>query len=194
MRNLLIVAWLFVPLVGAAYHYGPGQEKLELDRAADSIETGEAAAKAEDWGAAISAYQDALAALPDDHQTERRRVRLEKAKAQMQASQLPDARADLQGLMEELQDDPKADPKVAAETRLALANSQYYMTWLMRLEGLPRTEWEPEIEAARQNYRLLATDAKKPTARVNRQEDLASAVRLARLDLDELQGLPIPNQ
>lgn len=194
MRNLLITAWLFVPLVAAAYHYGPGQERLVLDRADEWIEKGEAAAKAEDWSAAVSAYQEALTLLPDENQAEQRRLRLEKAKAQMEGCQLADAHADLEGLMEELQGDPDASPEVASETRLALANAQYYMTWLMRLEGLPRTEWEPEIEAARQNYRLLVTNTEDPSARVRLQEDLAAAVRLARLDLEELQGLPIPNQ
>ena len=33
------------------------------------------------------------------------------------------------------------------------------MTWLLRLEGQPAEIWEPEIEVARQNYRLLAEQA-----------------------------------
>jgi hypothetical protein len=98
--------------------------------------------------------------------------------------------------MDELQEDPGADPAVLAEARSTLANAQYYMTWLMRLEGEPRDVWEPEIEAARQNYRLLAEQADRQgnSQRARKcQEDLEAAVRLARMDLGELQGLPLPS-
>jgi hypothetical protein len=71
------------------------------------------------------------------------------------------------------------------------------MTWLMRLEGQPRERWEREIEASRQTYRLLAEQSERcgnvEAAKKNR-EDLESAIRLARLDLGELQGLPLPSQ
>jgi hypothetical protein len=67
----------------------------------------------------------------------------------------------------------------------------------MRLEGLGPEEWEPEIEAARQAYKLLAEDSQKrgdePAAKKYR-EDLESAIRLARMDLSELQGLNLPRQ
>ena len=42
---------------------------------------------------------------------------------------------------------------------LAALDSRLSITWLMRLEGHSREEWEPEIEAARQTYRLLAERA-----------------------------------
>src|SRR5262249_43225614 len=110
---------------------------------------------------------------------------------------LPGAHEDLKGLVEELKEDPNAEAQVLAEARTALAGSQYYMTWLMRLEGQPREVWEPEIEAARQTYRLLAEQsaAKGDSGNAKKhQEDLESAIRLARMDLSELQGLPLPSQ
>jgi hypothetical protein len=67
----------------------------------------------------------------------------------------------------------------------------------MRLEGLGRDEWEPEAEAARQTYKLLAEDAARrgdPAAAARHREDLEASVRLARMDLSELQGLPLPSQ
>lgn len=83
------------------------------------------------------------------------------------------------------------------EAREGLANAQYYYTWLMRLEGYPREEWEPEVEVARQSYRLLAerasTRGDEAAARTH-MEDLESSIKLARLDLEELQGLPLPSQ
>ena len=71
------------------------------------------------------------------------------------------------------------------------------MTWLLRLEGQPRERWEPEIDAAQQSYRLLAEQAEQD-GDLNSlslcQDDLESSVRLARMDIGELQGLPLPSQ
>jgi hypothetical protein len=193
MRFFLVVIWLFVPLAVGAYHYGPGQEAMVLDDAADTIQEAEAAVAEKSWGDAISAYDAALTLLPTEKKAERWRVQLEKAKAQMQASQLPAAHDDLVALLETVEKDPAASADLRSDTRLALANAQYYMTWLLRLEGQPRTVWEPEVDAARQNYRVLA-EAATGDAKTKRQEDLESAVKLLRMDLTELQGLPLPSQ
>jgi hypothetical protein len=75
-----------------------------------------------------------------------------------------------------------------------LARAQFFTTWLMRLEGLDRKEWEPEIEAARQNWRLLAEHAATPAEKGRHQADLEAAVRLARIELEDLQGLPLPGE
>jgi hypothetical protein len=71
-----------------------------------------------------------------------------------------------------------------------LAGAKYYMTWLMRLEGLPQEDWEPEIESARQHFRLLAEKGTPDQERY--QQKLESAIRLARMDLTELQGQALP--
>ncbi|MDG1890323.1 MAG: hypothetical protein P8L18_03340 [Verrucomicrobiota bacterium] len=70
-------------------------------------------------------------------------------------------------------------------------------TWLMRLEGLPEDKWKPEIEPSRQPYRLLAEKDLREGVGAGfkmHQEDLESAIRLERMDLGELQGLPQPSQ
>ena len=135
--------------------------------------------------------------LPEGRVDDARRIRLQRAKVQMFGHQLPEANAALRELVDQMQDDKAADPKLRDEARETLANAQYYMTWLMRLEGLGADEWEPEIESARQTYRLLAEQAEaagdQGPARKHR-EDLESAIRLARLDVGELQGLDIPKQ
>jgi tetratricopeptide (TPR) repeat protein len=194
---LLLLGWLLVPVAFGIWHYGPGQDYMTRDDASRMLARADSLAADGDWEAAVEAYDEALKLLPPDMVAAQRRVRLEKAKAQMLASQLPLALADLKVLAEELQGDLKADPKLVADTRSSLAQAHYYMTWLMRLEGLSREVWEPEIEAARQNYRLLAEEAEKKGdeegAKKNR-EDLEAAVRLARMDLTELQGLPLPSQ
>ena len=115
----------------------------------------------------------------------------------MFVGKLPDARRDLASLVDEISGDPKPDATLLDESRAALANAQYYSTWLLRLGGASREDWEPEIEAARQNYRLLAEEAAKSgdeKVAAATREDLESAVRLARMDLSELQGLPLPSQ
>jgi hypothetical protein len=197
MRALLLTAWLLVPVLAGAWHYGPGQEKLLLDDVARILAQADQHAAAEEWAEAEAKYEDALRLLPATKNAETRRIRLERAKAQMLARKLPAAHQDLQGLVDELKDDPKADPQVLADARASLASAQYYMTWLMRLEGQPKDEWEPEIEAARQTYKLLAEQAETqgdPAAATKYREDLESTIRLARMELSDLQGLPLPSQ
>jgi hypothetical protein len=115
----------------------------------------------------------------------------------MYDKKLPQAHDDLTSLVDELKSDAAADPAMLAEARESLANAKYYLTWLMRLEGQPREVWEPEIESSRQTYRLLAEIAQKSQdadSLKRHQEDLESAIRLARMELSDLQGLPLPTQ
>ncbi len=197
MRTLAILGWLMVPVVFGAYHYGPGQEKLRLDDVARALAEADRLAVGEQWQAAAAGYDKALSMLPEGRADDARRIRLQRAKAQMLGRQLPEATSSLRELVDQMQDDPSADPKLRDEARETLANAQYYMTWLMRLEGLSADEWEPEIESSRQTYRLLAEQSEaagdKESARKHR-EDLESAIRLARLDVGDLQGLDIPKQ
>jgi hypothetical protein len=197
MRTALLIGWLLIPLGVAAWHFGPGQERVQLDDVARLLAEADRHAAAGEWAAADEKYEETLHLLPAGRVGEGRRIRLERDKAQMLAHKLPEAHGDLKGLVDELKDDPTADPRLLADARTTLASAQYYMTWLMRLEGLPRDQWEPEVEAARQTYRLLAeqAEAKGDAAAAQKgREDLESAVRLARLDLSELQGLPLPSQ
>jgi hypothetical protein len=169
---------------------------MQLDQVATILAKADKAAADEQWEQADELYSEALGLMPPDRAVEARRVRLERAKAQMLAKQLPSARLELKQLVEDLEADP-ADRGLLAEARAALANAQYHTTWLMRLEGYPREDWEPEIEAARQNFSLLAEQAESrrdPAGAKQYEEDLESAIRLARMDLDELQGLPMPCQ
>ncbi len=197
MRKILVAAWLAIPVGTWAYHEGPGQDRLRLDDAGAYLRTAHAAASSEDWAASIEAYESALKLLPAERGAEARRARLELNKARMLAKQLPEAHADLAVLVRELAEAKDADPAMLAEARSALANSQYYITWLMRLEGQPAEKWEPEVEAARQTYRLLAEQAAARGDRAaleQNQKDLEAAVRLARMELKDLQGLPLPSQ
>jgi hypothetical protein len=64
----------------------------------------------------------------------------------------------------------------------------------MRLEGATAEEWTAETEHARQNFRLLAEEATGPALRVGYEKNLEATIRLERMDLSELQGLPLPKQ
>ena len=197
MRILLIVAWLFVGLGGVIFHFGPGQEKLEVDRINRIMKSARAQVGAGDFNDAVLKYDEVLAALPAEKVKESRGIMLEKAKAQMMAAELPKARQSLETLLTDVREDEVSDARFEAEVQSTLANSQYYMTWLMRLEGLPEEEWMPEIEAARQHYTQLTKTAKElgdDTLLKRSSEDLESSIRLARMDLGDLQALPLPSQ
>ena len=197
MRKAILIVWLLLPVLVGAYHFGPGQKQLQLDDAWHLIKQADQYAANEQWSEAVAAFTQAQTILPKDQVQVGRRIRLERAKSQMFVAQLPAANAELKGLVEELQDDAAADPELLADARAALANSQYYKTWLMRLEGLPREEWEPEIDAARQTYKLLAEQT-VATGNLelaeSHKQDLESVIRRARMDLSDLQGLPLPSQ
>jgi hypothetical protein len=211
MKKILLFVWLLLPVAAGAYHYGPGQDRLRSDRAEAAVERAETAARdargtaAKDgdeaargyWSQAEQAYAEAIELLPPGKTAEARALRLERAKAQMFCSQLPEAGRDLAALVDEISSDPAPDAKLLDGARGALANAQYYTTWLMRLEGASREEWEPQIEASRQNYKLIAERAEgagDPKLAAATREDLESAIRLARMDLKDLQGLPLPSQ
>jgi tetratricopeptide (TPR) repeat protein len=198
MRNILLVTWLCVPIGAWAYHEGPGQDRAALERTDAILVAAHAAADAGDWAEAAKRYEEALGKLPKDADATPKglvpRLQLELNKARMQAAGLPTAREELETLVEQLQAEKDADSKLLAEARQALARAQFYTTWLMRLEGLDREVWEPEIEAARQNWRLLAEQTKDQGERATHQQDLEAAIRLARLEIEDLQGLPLPGE
>lgn len=197
MRGVLLAVWVLVPVLASAYHYGPGQQQMQLDEVQALLVAARLHVAQGQHDKAVDDFTAALAKMPAERETETRRVRVERAKAMLLSQQLPKAFDELTLLIPELQKDPRTDPALLADARQSLANAQYYLTWLMRLEGDPRTEWEPEIEGARQAYRLLAeqAQARGDAAKVKEhQEDLEATIRLARMDLSELQALPLPSQ
>lgn len=197
MKILILTLWCLIPLGLLAYHYGPGRTGLVLDETASILATAQQQADAENWEDAITGYELALSKLPKEGVAESRSIRLALAKARMQASALPQAREELAVLSAELEADPKADPAVRDAALAELATARFYMTYLMKLEGLPETEWEPEIEAARQERKLLTRRAEESgdeKAAKLHADDLEAAIRLARMEPADLYGKPIPKQ
>jgi hypothetical protein len=198
MRNILLVSWLVLPIGAWAYHEGPGQDRVTLDETDAVLVAANDAAQSGRWNEAVSRYEEALGKLPKQDTAASKatvqRLQIELNKARMQAKGLSEARADLDSLVEQMEADATTDPKLLAEARQALARSQFFTTWLMRLEGLDREAWEPEIEAARQNWRLLAEQAGSEAEKTTHRKDLEAAIRLARLEIEDLQGLPLPSE
>jgi hypothetical protein len=197
MKIFILTLWCLIPLGLLAYHYGPGREKMTLDATASVLENAKAKAAAKDWPAAIAGYEESLMKLPKDRISEARQIRLALAQARMESGALPKAREELAALAHDLAQDPSADAKLRDETLATLASARFYMTYLMKLEGLPDSEWEPEIEAARQEQKLLvqrATEAGDTAAAKKHADDLESAIRLARMEPEDLLGKAIPKQ
>lgn len=197
MRILLLVVWLLAPVGALAFHMGPGQKHLKLNEASQLVAEADSAANAEEWGDAQAKYEAALDALPENATDLKNRLLLQKAKMQLMNKQLPKAHSDLKSLVDDLSADDKADPELLADAQATLANARYYITWLMRIEGKPSEVWQKEIESAEQTYRMLARQAEEngdEVAFASYQQDLESSIRLARMDLGELQGVPLPSQ
>lgn len=196
-RRTLLLLWLLPPVAVVILHFAAAGPWQQMDRIGDDLAEARRLTGEGNWGQAVTVYGRALAAVPNDRVTLRREIQLEQSQAMMNASRLPDAHRNLKELLDEILADESVSAEFENRVRESLANSQFYMTWLMRLEGLARTEWEPEIESARQNYRLLAERAEQAgdgQASQSQRQNLESSIRLARLDLTDLQGLPLPSQ
>ena len=53
-------------------------------------------------------------------------------------------------------------------------------------------EWLAQVDNARQNFRYLAEQDREPASIEKHQKNLEATIRLARMDLSELQALPLP--
>lgn len=190
-KTLLISVWLLVPVILLAYHYGPGQSRLAADRAARKIAEARALEANQDWHDAAQAWGEALAATPQEKTGPRLQLRLAQARVRMYTGELPEAIEDMDALLAEALRD-RADERLQREIRGTLAGAQYYAGWLMRLEGAAAEEWLLPVESARQNFRLLAEAANEPKSAEDYEKNLEATIRLERMDLSELQGLPLP--
>lgn len=200
IRFLIFTAWSLLLVLAAAYHFGPGQEQLAIDDAGQLVRPAlHLAQQGEPEGLQAAAVKltAALEKLPEDQELTRFAVRLERDKAWLQSSKLPEAHDDLLGLIDAMNANEETPETLKRDAYEAFAHAKYYITWLMRLEGRSRAEWYPEIETARQIYLELAEEAGEsgnPKLQAKFQEDLEASIRLARMDVKQLQGLPLPKQ
>ena len=193
-KNLLIFLWALAPVALLAYHFGPGQAGLAREEAKANIQAALDFEAKKQWQQAIDAYNDALTALPDTETAKRQQLQLARANARIYVGELPEAMLSMEHLLDETArgDDSKLESKI----RSSLASAQYYTGWLMRLELAEKEEWKEPLEKARQNFRLLAEQTAKTDAKASEdhQKNLEAVVRLARMDLSEVQALPLPKK
>jgi hypothetical protein len=192
-KKLLVCLWLLAPAVLLAYHYGPGQKGVAMDKVAGLMAQAGQAEAGEDWENAFELYGKTIAALPPGESVSRYKLRLAQARTRIQGGLLPEAMQDLENLLSDVQKDGAAAGLVR-EVRESLATSQYYAAWVMRLESATRDEWMPPVDQARQNFKLLAEQAPDKTKAADSRKNLEAAIRLARMDLSELQALPLPKE
>jgi hypothetical protein len=187
--------WLALPVAMAAFHFGPGRAWMSADRSAERLAAAGRAEASEDWQGAVEAYDAALALMSPDATEARARVRLAQAKARARTGELPEAMQDMEGLLSDVLRGP-GEGDLARAVREELASAQYHAAWLMRLEGADRQEWTAQTDLARMNFRLLAEHAKASgdSRATDHQKNLEASIRLAQMDISELQGLPLPKQ
>jgi len=192
-RTIMLCVWLAAPVVLLAYHYGPGQARLATEQASRAIAEARACEAREDWASAQAAWGQSLSVLPQEETAARLEVRLAQARSRMYVGDLPEAIADMESLLTEAQESG-ADADFRRELRATLAGGQYYAAWLMRLEGATAEEWLQPVDAARQNFRLLSETTTDSRLAEDYRKNLEATIRLERMDLSELQGLPLPKK
>jgi len=193
-KNLLIFLWALAPVGLLAYHFGPGQTGIAREEAKASIQIALDFEASEQWQQAIDSYNDALAALPDSETAKRQQLQLARANARTHVGEIPEAMLAMEHLLDETA--KGSDKALESKVRSSLASAQYHIGWLMRLELAEKKEWMEPLEKARQNFRLLAEQTDKTGAKAseNHQRNLEAVVRLARMDLSEVQALPLPKK
>jgi hypothetical protein len=191
MRKTLLAVWLLCPIAVVAWHFGPGEKDLARDRAGDYLRAARAAEAAEQWSRAASLYASARDALPGGD-AGRDGLDLAQARNRIAAGEMIEGQEQLQKLLSKLETDPQPNRTLANQTAGELAASSYYAAWIMRLEGATPEEWKPEVERARQQFRLLAEQAENTRDAGLFQRNLEAAIRLEQMDLSTLLAKPLP--
>ena len=126
------------------------------------------AATAGEWALAAKHYDAALAALPqlETGEVERAamRIRVSSAKAKLEGSKLIEAEKELSALVDELTEMDASYADLLEEAKEGHANTKFYITWLMRLEGYQRSDWEARRSRARVRPTAASPNRRAPAA------------------------------
>jgi hypothetical protein len=192
-RKIIILLWCAVPLLAIAWHYGPGQTALARDHAASHLNSARAFAAQEDYEQSLQNFAATLADLPAEDPA-RAPIELEQAVVTAASGDLLLGIEQMSDLLKRLADQGQGNETLARATRSELGEAHYHAAWLMRLEGASTDEWTAEADAARQHFRLLTETASDASDEEMSAKNLESVIRLQRLDLNELMGLPLPKK
>ena len=195
MRSLLLVCWILAAIGGILFHLGPGQEFAATDQLSSMLDHAYHDALAGDHQEAFELYDHVLQTLPPEETLAVARVRLEKAKVLLESGSIAQAHHELSELNQIIEVEKDVPVPFQYEVQSALAATEFYGTWAMRLEGVPKDSWLPFVESARQRFRYLSEiphpEDVRPAPVLDRQ-NLEVAIRLERMTEDELQGMPLP--
>lgn len=195
--KIFIVTWLLVPAAAFAFHFGQGEYYQARDRAGSVITEAEALKNQEDWLAAADKYAEAIKELPIENVNEKKRLELEQAKARMRGGEILEGMDQIDAIIAEIETpEDQQETELLAAARHEFGMASYYSAWIMRVEGATEQEWKPEVERARQQFRLLAEEAEtSPVSAIDadtHKENLEAAIRLEQMDLSELRAKPLP--
>ena len=192
MRKFILFIWCVLPIIWACYYYGPGQELLKKDQAAELMQEAKNLEEQGEWQKARELYDEALAALPEENSDQENvALRLAKVKTYLNTSEVVRATEESESLRDDVQSGKlKVDNKTKNDIRASLAHAEYYTAWHMRLEGSPRAKWMKELETSRQNFRILAESDKNHSNKAN----LEAAIMLARMHLNNLKPIVLPDK
>ena len=192
MRKVCLFLWCVLPIAWACYYYGPGQEHLKRDNAAEFMQEARVQGKEGNWEKARELYDQALKVLPKENSdNERVTLRLAKLRTFLNSSAAVKATEEAEALMMDVQTGKlNVSDQYKNDIRASLAHSEYYTAWHMRLEGSPRVKWMKELETSRQNFRVLA----EQQGSENLKKNLEASILLARMDLNKLKTIPLPDE
>ncbi|MBN2210061.1 MAG: hypothetical protein JW709_01580 [Sedimentisphaerales bacterium] len=202
MRKYLLLAWLLIPVIIIAVHYGPGRKYRSMEAATHQIKhaeeleiIAETSNDPDDWLHVVEAYRQALVLTPPENKLAASRIKLAAARAQMYEGELVEAITELESLLQDarMEDFPTGHQNDIRDT---LARSQFGAAWVMRLEGAGTDLWTKQAENARQNFRLLAENAMKTdnAAAPDHQKNLEATIRMTQMDASIIKGLPLPRE
>ncbi|MEY5013925.1 MAG: hypothetical protein RIS92_283 [Verrucomicrobiota bacterium] len=189
--------WFAIPLLAIAFHLAKGRSLAAADRAAASLVKGHAALANERWDEAAAAFTSALNTAPENRIDLLAQAASGKAKALIEDGDLYEA-IDLLAPLLNSPETARALPKTRMdEIRATAAEARYYAGYALKLENAPRELWIDELELARQQLRLLSTEAvtKNPVNSTSPYLlNLEQVHRVERETVYELQGRTVPPQ
>jgi hypothetical protein len=175
-----------------AIHFGLGNAWLRRDDAARLARDAEQAAGRNDWPSAAASYTSALAVLPGGRTVERRQLEVAQGRSLVMSGDVIEGQQRLEETLHELDAAGQEKGALARDARAELATASYYAAWIMRLEGAAATEWMPEADRARQQFRLLAERTTPAEGAELFQRNLEATIRLEQMDQSEILARPLP--
>lgn len=194
-KIVAVLAWLLAAVGLAFVHFNHGEERILMDKAGRLQAQAQACEAQGNLAEAVKLYGDATILISAERMpAERAGLEWRLARARIKLGEIDPAVRGLQEALAMVPKTPGREP-LEREIRYSLAEASYYAAWILRLENQPRPKWFPYAESARQHLRVLAEDARLPQeTRTLHAKDMEATIRLARMDIEELKKLPIPEQ